>query len=288
MDTKELLKKVRKIEIKTRRLSDHMFGGEYHSTFKGRGMTFSEVRQYQFGDDVRNIDWNVTARYNEPYIKVFEEERELTMMLMVDISGSELFGTTNQFKNEIVTEISATLAFSALQNNDKVGVILFSDQIELFIPPKKGKTHVLRIIRELLEFKPKSNKTDIAQALKFLSSIMKKKAIVFVLSDFIDEGYEKTLKITGSKHDVTGIRIYDEREESIPNLGMVQIEDAETGKLQLINTKSKKVRNAYAAYNLERVAYFKDSFTKAGCGVLDCRVDESYVKKLLGYFKRRG
>ena len=288
MDTKELLKKVRKIEIKTRRLSDHIFGGEYHSTFKGRGMTFSEVRQYQFGDDVRNIDWNVTARYNEPYIKDFEEERELTMMLMVDISGSELFGTTNQFKNEIVTEISATLAFSALQNNDKVGVILFSDQIELFIPPKKGKTHVLRIIRELLEFKPKSNKTNIAQALKFLSSVMKKKAIVFVLSDFIDEGYEKTLKITGSKHDVTGIRIYDEREESIPNLGMVQMEDAETGKLQLVNTKSKKVRNAYAEFHRERVTYFKDSFTKSGCGVLDCRVDESYVKKLLGYFKRRG
>ena len=288
MDTKELLKKVRKIEIKTRRLSDHIFGGEYHSTFKGRGMTFSEVRQYQFGDDVRNIDWNVTARYNEPYIKVFEEERELTMMLMVDISGSELFGTTNQFKNEIVTEISATLAFSALQNNDKVGVILFSDQIELFIPPKKGKTHVLRIIRELLEFKPKSNKTNIAQALKFLSSVMKKKAIVFVLSDFIDEGYEKTLKITGSKHDVTGIRIYDEREESIPNLGMVQMEDAETGKLQLVNTRSKKVRNAYAEFHREHVTYFKESFTKSGCGVLDCRVDESYVKKLLGYFKRRG
>jgi uncharacterized protein (DUF58 family) len=288
MDTKELLKKVRKIEIKTRRLSDHIFGGEYHSTFKGRGMTFSEVRQYQFGDDVRNIDWNVTARYNEPYIKVFEEERELTMMLMVDISGSELFGTTNQFKNEIVTEISATLAFSALQNNDKVGIVLFSDQIELFIPPKKGKTHVLRIIRELLEFKPKSNRTDIAQALKFLSSVMKKKAIVFVLSDFIDEGYEKTLKITGSKHDLTGIRVYDEREESIPNLGMVQLEDAETGKVQLVNTQSKKVRYAYAEFHRERVAYFKESFTKSGCGVLDCRVDESYVKKLLGYFKRRG
>jgi uncharacterized protein (DUF58 family) len=288
MDTKELLKKVRKIEIKTRRLSDHIFGGEYHSTFKGRGMTFSEVRQYQFGDDVRNIDWNVTARYNEPFIKVFEEERELTMMLMVDISGSELFGTTNQFKNEIVTEISATLAFSALQNNDKVGIVLFSDQIELFIPPKKGKTHVLRIIRELLEFKPKSNKTDIAQALKFLSSVMKKKAIVFVLSDFIDDGYEKTLKITGSKHDLTGIRVYDEREETIPNLGMVQLKDAETGKIQLVNTQSKKVRNAYAEYNRERVNYFKESFTKSGCGVLDCRVDESYVKKLLGYFKRRG
>ena len=288
MDTKELLKKVRKIEIKTRRLSDHIFGGEYHSTFKGRGMTFSEVRQYQFGDDVRNIDWNVTARYNEPYIKVFEEERELTMMLMVDISGSELFGTTNQFKNEIVTEISATLAFSALKNNDKVGIILFSDQIELFIPPKKGKTHALRIIRELLEFKPKSNKTDIAQALKFLSSVMKKKAIVFVLSDFIDDGYEKTLKITGSKHDLTGIRVFDEREESIPNLGMIQVEDAETGKLQLVNTQSKKVRNAYAKFHRERVTYFKESFTKSGCGTLDCRVDESYVKKLLGYFKRRG
>ncbi|MGB2758838.1 MULTISPECIES: DUF58 domain-containing protein [Maribacter] len=288
MDTKELLKKVRKIEIKTRRLSDHIFGGEYHSTFKGRGMTFSEVRQYQFGDDVRNIDWNVTARYSEPYIKVFEEERELTMMLVVDISGSELFGTTNQFKNDIVTEISATLAFSALKNNDKVGIILFSDQIELFIPPKKGKTHALRIIRELLEFKPKSNKTDIAQALKFLSSVMKKKAIVFVLSDFIDEGYEKTLKITGRRHDLTGIRIYDEREESIPNLGMVQMQDAETGKLQLVNTASKKVRNAYAEFHRERVTYFKESFTKSGCGVLDCRVDESYVKKLLGYFKRRG
>tara|TARA_R110000765_G_scaffold61068_3_gene118072 strand:- start:2649 stop:3515 length:867 start_codon:yes stop_codon:yes gene_type:complete len=288
MDTKELLKKVRKIEIKTRRLSDHIFGGEYHSTFKGRGMTFSEVRQYQFGDDVRNIDWNVTARYNEPFIKVFEEERELTMMLMVDISGSELFGTTNQFKNEIVTEISATLAFSALKNNDKVGIILFSDQIELFIPPKKGKTHALRIIRELLEFKPKSNKTDIAQALKFLSSVMKKKAIVFVLSDFIDDGYEKTLKITGSKHDLTGIRVFDEREESIPNLGMIQVEDAETGELQLVNTQSKKVRNAYGEFHRDRVAYFKESFTKSGCGTLDCRVDESYVKKLLGYFKRRG
>lgn len=287
MDTKELLKKVRKIEIKTRRLSDHIFGGEYHSTFKGRGMTFSEVRQYQFGDDVRNIDWNVTARYNEPYIKVFEEERELTMMLMVDISGSELFGTANQFKNEIVTEISATLAFSALQNNDKVGLMLFSDQIELYIPPKKGKSHVLRIIRELLEFKPKSNKTDIAEALKFLSSVMKKKAIVFVLSDFIASDYEKTLKITGNKHDVTGIRVYDEREESIPNLGMVQLQDAETGKVQLVNTQSKKIRNAYAEFHRDRVLYFKESFTKSGCGILDCRVDESYVKKLLGYFKRR-
>lgn len=288
MDTKELLKKVRKIEIKTRRLSDHIFGGEYHSTFKGRGMTFSEVRQYQFGDDVRSIDWNVTARYNEPFVKVFEEERELTMMLMVDVSGSELFGTTNQFKKEVVTEISATLAFSALQNNDKVGLILFSDDIELFIPPKKGKTHVLRIIRELLEFQPKSNKTNIAAALKFLTNVMKKKAIVFVLSDFIDDDYQQTIRITGKKHDVTGIRVYDEKEESIPNLGMVQMQDAETGEIRLINTKSKNVRMAYGQFHQERVRYFEDVFTKSGCGVLSCRVDESYVKKLLGYFKRRG
>jgi uncharacterized protein (DUF58 family) len=288
MDTKELLKKVRKIEIKTRRLSDHIFGGEYHSTFKGRGMTFSEVRQYQFGDDVRSIDWNVTARYNEPYVKVFEEERELTMMLMVDVSGSELFGTSNQFKKEIVTEISATLAFSALQNNDKVGLILFSDGIELFIPPKKGKTHVLRIIRELLEFKPESNKTDLAAALKFLTNVMKKKAIVFVLSDFIDDDYQQTIRITGKKHDVTGIRVYDEREKSIPNLGMVQMQDAETGEIRLINTQSKTVRMAYGKFHMERVRYFEDVFTKSGCGVLSCRVDESYVKKLLGYFKRRG
>jgi uncharacterized protein (DUF58 family) len=288
VDTKELLKKVRKIEIKTRRLSDHVFGGEYHSTFKGRGMTFSEVRQYQFGDDVRSIDWNVTARYNEPYVKVFEEERELTMMLMVDVSGSELFGTTNQFKKEIITEISATLAFSALQNNDKAGLILFSDEVELYIPPKKGKSHVLRIIRELLEFRPQSNRTEIAEALKFLSSVMKKRAIVFVLSDFIADDYEKTLKISGNKHDLTGIRIYDEREETIPNLGMVQMQDAETGRQRLINTQSRSVRNAYGDYYRQRVDYFKETFTKSGCGTLSCRVDESYVRKLLGYFKRRG
>src|SRR5210317_1602854 len=199
METKELLKKVRKIEIKTRRLSDHIFSGEYHSTFKGRGMTFSEVCQYQYGDDIRSIDWNVTARYNEPYVKVFEEERELTMMLVVDISGSESFGTRDQFKKDIITEISATLAFSAIQNNDKVGLLLFSDEIELFIPPKKGKSHVLRIIRELLEFAPKSNKTNIGEALKYLTKVMKQKAIVFVLSDFMATDYEQTLKITGKK-----------------------------------------------------------------------------------------
>jgi len=228
LDTKELLKKVRKIEIKTRRLSDHIFGGEYHSTFKGRGMTFSEVRQYQFGDDVRNIDWNVTARYSEPYIK------------------------------------------------------------ELFIPPKKGKYHVLRIIRELLEFKPKSKKTDLGQAIKFLSNVMKKKAIVFVLSDFITDGYEQTMKIAGNKHDITGIRIYDQREETIPSIGLVQMEDEESGELMLVNTSSKKVRNSYSSYYNERVHYFKETFSRSGAGVIDVRTDESYVKKLLGYFKRRG
>ncbi|NNK11582.1 MAG: DUF58 domain-containing protein [Flavobacteriaceae bacterium] len=287
MDTKELLKKVRKIEIKTRRLSDHIFGGEYHSTFKGRGMTFSEVRQYQFGDDVRSIDWNVTARYNEPYVKVFEEERELTLMLLVDISGSEHFGTVNQFKKDVITEISATLAFSALQNNDKVGMIMFSDEVELFIPPKKGKSHVLRIIRELLEFKPKSKKTDLVEALKYLSNVMKKRAIIFVLSDFMMDQYENTLKIVGNKHDVTGIRVYDPKEEEMINLGLVQMEDAETGEVHLVNTSSKKVRLAYQKYYRERVEYFKNTFTKSGAGMLQCRVDESYVKKLLGYFKQR-
>lgn len=287
MDTKELLKKVRKIEIKTRRLSDNVFGGEYHSAFKGRGMMFSEVRQYQFGDDVRNIDWNVTARYNDPYVKVFQEERELTLMLVVDISGSEFFGTRNQFKNEILTEIAATLAFSAMQNNDKTGLILFSDQVELYIPPKKGKSHVLRIIRELLEFEPKSNKTDISEALKFLSNVIKKKAIVFVLSDFIADGYRDTLKIAAKKHDLTGIRVYDHAEQQLPNLGMVQMQDGETGEYVMVNTASRAVRNNYYAFHREREDYFTESFTKTGAGALSCRVDESYVKKLLGYFQRR-
>ena len=288
MDTKELLKKVRKIEIKTRRLSDHIFGGEYHSTFKGRGMTFSEVRQYQFGDDVRSIDWNVTARYNEPFVKVFEEERELTMMLMVDVSGSEFFGTVSRFKRVVLTEISATLAFSALQNNDKVGLILFSDEVELFIPPKKGKSHVLRIIRELLEFEPRSHRTDLSGALKFLSNVLKKKSIVFVLSDFMTDDYEHNLRITGKKHDLTGIRVYDPMEEELPQLGVVSMQDAETGQVRWINTTSRKVREAYGRHYGEQVAYFRDTFTRAGCGQLDCRVDESYVKKLLRYFKKRG
>lgn len=288
MDTKELLKKVRKIEIKTRRLSDHVFGGEYHSTFKGRGMTFSEVRQYQFGDDVRSIDWNVTARYNEPFVKVFEEERELTMMLMVDISGSELFGTQKHFKKDIITEIAATLAFSATKNNDKIGLLLFTNDIELYIPPKKGRSHVLRIIRELLEFKPKGKKTDITGALKYLSNVMKKKAIVFILSDFMADDYQRTLKIVGNKHDVTGIRVFDKMEEIIPALGLVQMLDEETGEYMTVNTGSKLVRRAYSRYYQDRLNYFQESFTASGAGIINNRTDESYVKKLLGYFKRRG
>jgi uncharacterized protein (DUF58 family) len=288
MDTKEILKKVRKIEIKTRRLSDHIFSGEYHSSFKGRGMTFSEVRQYQYGDDVRAIDWNVTARYNEPFVKVFEEERELTMMLMVDVSGSEFFGTTQQFKRDTITEIAATLAFSAIQNNDKVGLLLFSDCIELFIPPKKGRTHVLRIIRELIEFHPKSSKTNINEALKYFSQVMKKKAIVFLLSDFMDNQYEHTLKIVGKKHDLTGIRVFDKHDTAIPNLGMVTIRDAETGNTMVVNTASKKVRTAYKVHYLKNVDYFEKTFSRSGAGIISSRIDESYVKKLLGYFKHKG
>jgi len=287
LDTKELLKKVRKIEIRTRKLSDNIFGGEYHSTFKGRGMTFSEVRPYQFGDDIRNIDWNVTARYNEPFVKVFEEERELTLMLMIDVSGSELFGTEQQFKSELITEIAATLAFSALQNNDKTGLILFSDQVELYIPPKKGKSHVLRIIRELIEFQPKSLKTNISEALQFLSRVSKKKAIVFMLSDFMDKGYEKPIQIAAKKHDITGIRIYDKKETELPNLGYIMVKDAETGALMRVNTSSAAVRNEYAKQYRETVNYFEALWQKSGAGVVSCRDDESYTQKLLGYFKNR-
>jgi len=288
MDTKELLKKVRKIEIKTRRLSDNLFGGEYQSTFKGRGMTFSEVRQYNYGDDVRSIDWNVTARYNEPFVKVFEEERELTLMLLVDVSGSEMFGTKTQLKKEIITEISATLAFSALQNNDKVGLLLFSNQVELYIPPKKGKSHILRIIRELLEFKPKNKLTDINISLEFLSGILKKKSIVFVLSDFMDDKYEKTLSIMAKKHDLTGIRVFDPKDVLIPNLGLIQINDSETGEIKWINTQSSSVRKSYSNHYQKNVSFFESVFKKNGAGILSCRVDESYVKKLLNFFNSRG
>lgn len=287
MKTKDLLKKVRKIEIKTRRLSNNIFGGEYHSAFKGRGMTFSEVRSYQYGDDVRTIDWNVTARYNEPFVKVFEEERELTLILLVDISGSEMFGGKKELKKNIITEISATLAFSALQNNDKVGLILFSDQIELYIPPSKGKIHVLRIIRELIEFKPKSKKTDISEAFKFLVDVTKKKSIAFVLSDFISGQYEKNLKIAANKHDLTGIRIYDKLEIEIPNLGIVPMYDQEAEKVKMVDTSSKKLRDDYKKFNLINKKRFDDLFLKNGSGTINCSTEESYVKKLLNYFKSR-
>jgi len=288
MDTKELLKKVRKIEIKTRRLSNHIFGGEYHSTFKGRGMTFSEVRQYQYGDDVRAIDWNVTARYQEPYVKVFEEERELTLMLLVDVSGSANFGTQEQLKRDTLTEIAATLAFSALQNNDKVGLLLFSDEVELFITPKKGKSHVLRIIRELLEQQPKSQKTNISAALEFMSRILKKKAIVFVLSDFLDADYTKAVQLASRKHDLTGVRLFDPMEVKLPAAGLLYMRDTETGDYKWLNSSSKAVRTAYALSHRKTADYFSTQFTRHGAGALSCATNESYVKKLLTYFKNRG
>ena len=288
MEAKDLLKKVRKVEIKTKRLSNNLFGGEYQSAFKGRGMTFSEVRGYEFGDDVRSIDWNVTARYNQPFVKIFEEERELTLMLIVDISGSKSFGTDSQIKKDIVTEISATLAFSAIQNNDKVGLILFSDEVELFIPPSKGKTHILRIIRELIEFKPKSSKTDISVALKFFSNIVTKKSIAFIISDFNSNDYSKSLSVSSKKHDITGIRIYDRFEEEVPNIGFVPMIDQETLELKYIDTSSRKIRTEYKAKSIKRKTDFENLFKRNGSGTISCRTDESYVKLLLGYFKNRG
>ena len=288
METKELLKKVRKVEIKTKRLSNNIFGGEYHSTFKGRGMTFSEVRGYEFGDDVRSIDWNVTARYNAPIVKVFEEERELTLMLMVDISGSKFFGTDNDLKKNIATEISATLAFSAIQNNDKVGLILFTDNVELYIPPAKGRTHILRIIRELIEFKPKSKRTDISTALEFFSNVTSKKSIAFLLSDFISKDYQKALSIASKKHDLTGIRIYDKFEEEMPNLGLIPMIDQETDKVEFIDTGSKDVRKNFKINSLKMRDEFETTFKRNGSGTINCRTDQSYVKLLLGYFKNRG
>jgi len=287
METKELLKKVRKIEIKTRRLSNHLFSGEYHSHFKGRGMTFSEVRKYHQGDDIRDIDWNVTAKLNEPHIKIFEEERELTMMLMVDVSKSESFGTRVQQKRDLITELCSVLSFSAIQNNDKVGVIFFTDQIELYIPPKKGKSHILRIIRELIEFKPKSMGTNLSEAFRFLSSVVKKKCIVFALSDFLDKAYDKNLKIAANKHDLTAIRIIDIAEQQLPNIGLVQLLDPETGIVNWVDTSSKIVRKDYQLNYNEFVANFKSNCLKSGTDYLDLRVDQSYIKQLLEFFKRR-
>ncbi len=288
METSELLKRVRQIEIKTRGLSRNIFAGEYHSAFKGRGMTFSEVREYQYGDDIRNIDWNVTARYNEPFVKLFEEERELTVMLMIDVSGSREFGTMSKLKKNQITEISAVLAFSAIQNNDKIGVIFFSDKIEKFIPPKKGKSHILRIIRELIDFKPEHRNTDITSALKYLTNAIKKRCTTFVISDFIDEGYENALTIANKKHDVVALKIYDKREEEIPSIGLIKVKDAETGAYSWIDTSNKKVRENYSKWWKQNNDRATEIFKRSGVDVANIRTDQDYVRSLISLFQRRG
>ncbi len=287
MLAKSILKKVRKIEIKTRGLSDQVFSGHYHSSFKGRGMSFSEVREYQYGDDVRNIDWNVTARLHHPYVKVYEEERELTVMLLVDVSGSNAFGSVHQFKNEQMTEIAAVLAFSAIKNNDKVGVIFFSDKVEKFIPPKKGRTHILRIISELIDFEPESSQTNIQEALRFLTNAMKKRTISFLLSDFMDKGYEDAIKIAARKHDMVAIRLYDPRELELPNIGLIKLLDNESGKSQWIDTSSRAVRQAWAERGKRQQQYIDSLFHKSGVDKVDIASNEDYVKPLLNMFKRR-
>lgn len=287
MDTTELLKKVRKIEIKTKGLSKQIFSGEYHSAFKGRGMSFSEVRDYQYGDDVRNIDWNVTARTGSPHVKVFEEERELTVMLLIDVSKSSFFGSVKQTKNEINAEIAAVLAFSALNNNDKVGVLFFSNKIEKYIPPKKGKQHVLRIIREIINLEPEEHGTNVGMALEYLNNLIKKRCICFVLSDFLAKGYEAPLKIAKRRHDVVGIHIIDPREETLPNVGLIRAVDAETGDTRWIDSSSKSVRTNYTNWFNSHLGYFKNTFLKTGADSVTIRTNESYVNKLLEFFKRR-
>ena len=288
METSELLKKVRKIEIKTRGLSKNIFAGEYHSAFKGRGMTFAEVREYQYGDDIRSVDWNVTARFGHPYIKVFEEERELTVVLLIDVSGSREFGTVSQLKKDIFTEVAATLAFSTIQNNDKIGVIFFSDKIEKFIPPKKGKSHILRIIRDLIEFKPEHKKTDIKLALKYLTNVIKKRSIAFVISDFMDDNsFIDALKIANKKHDLVALRIYDKRELEIPDMGLVKMMDAETGVLQWIDTSDKNVRIQFAVAAKEKELLLKETFKKSGVDSADINTADSYIKPLMNLFKKR-
>lgn len=287
MDTNEILKKVRKIEIKTKGLSKHIFSGEYHSAFKGRGMSFSEVRDYQYGDDVRNIDWNVTARTGDAHVKVFEEERELTIMFLIDMSQSSFFGTRKAFKNEIITEIAAVIGFSALSNNDKVGAILFTDQIEKYIPPKKGRKHILLLIRELINFEAKNNLTDVGVALQYLNNVIKKRSISFVLSDFMAEGYESALNIAAKKHDLVGLRIYDKMDESLPDAGLIRVRDSETGQVRIIDSSSKAIRTAYSDNHQKRVSYFEDNFKKSGSDTVSIQTDEDYIKTLLKFFKRR-
>ena len=287
METSELLKKVRKIEIKTRGLSNQIFSGEYHSAFKGRGMTFSEVREYQPGDDIRAIDWNVTARFNHPYVKIFEEEREMTVMLLVDVSASGAFGSQRQMKQEMITELCAVLAFSSIQNNDKIGVIFFTDKIEKFIPPKKGKAHVLRIIRDLIEFKPENKKTDLKIALKYLTNVIKKRSIAFVMSDFITPDFSDALKIANKKHDVVALRVYDKREQELPDIGLLKIKDNETGEEIWVDSSDKKTREVFMVNAKKKDAYLKDMFNRSGVDVANINVAESYIKPLTNLFKRR-
>ena len=288
METSELLKKVRQIEIKTRGLSRNIFAGQYHSAFKGRGMAFSEVREYQFGDDIRDIDWNVTARYIRPYVKVFEEERELTVMLLIDVSGSKDFGTVSRMKKEVITEIAATLAFSAIQNNDKIGVIFFSDQIEKFIPPQKGKRHILYIIRELIDFQPDHKQTDLGQALKYLTNAIKKRCTAFLISDFIDKGnYQDALTIANRKHDVVAIQVYDHRETELPSVGLMKIKDAETGKERWIDSSSKQVRELYKTWWEERQSDMNKAFNKSRVDAVSIRTEDDYVKALIALFDKR-
>jgi uncharacterized protein (DUF58 family) len=286
-DTKDLLKKVRKIEIKTRGLSNHIFSGEYHSAFKGRGMAFSEVREYQVGDEIRTIDWNVTARFNAPYVKVFEEERELTVMVLMDVSGSENFGTQNQQKQDLATELCAVLAFSAIQNNDKVGIIFFSDKIEKFIPPKKGRSHILMIIRELIAFQPENKGTNVAEALKYFTSVIKKKCTAFVISDFITPEFENELKIANKKHDIIALKLYDKHEEEFPNLGLIPVKDEESGHIMWVNTGDKAVRDAFKWDAVKRNAALQDAFRRSGVDYTTIGTHESYVKPLMTLFKKR-
>ncbi|MFZ1748811.1 MAG: DUF58 domain-containing protein [Saprospiraceae bacterium] len=287
METSELLKKVRKLEIKTKGLTKHIFSGEYHSAFKGRGMSFSEVRDYQYGDDVRNIDWNVTARTGDPHIKIFEEERELTVMLLIDVSASSFFGTTSGFKSEMITELSAVLAFSATSNHDKVGAILFSDHIEKYLPPRKGKQNILRIIRELINLTPKQQGTNLSEALIYLNNIEKKRSITFVLSDFITDNYDQALTIAAKKHDIIGIRIWDEREQHLPDIGLVQVSDAETGATKIVDTSDKGVRDRYTRAYEQRLDKFKTNFNFAKSDTISIHTNEDYIKVMHKFFKRR-
>lgn len=288
MDTTELLKKVRRIEIKTRGLSRNIFAGQYHSAFKGRGMAFSEVREYQFGDDVRDIDWNVTARQQRPYVKVFEEEREMTVMLLIDVSASRLFGAVGELKKEMMTEIAATLAFSTIQNNDKIGVIFFSDRIEKFIPPQKGKKHVLYIIRELIDFTPEHTGTDISQVLRYLTNAIKKRCTVFLMSDFITpEDYSNAMTIANRKHDVVAVQVYDKREAELPRVGLIKLRDAERGNEVWVETSSRRVRENYAQWWSERQKQMDDSLKKSRVDMASIATDEDFVIALMNLFKRR-